>query len=468
MDGGGARPWRAAYRRYRELEAQFASADAVRRPHRPLLRAAVNGPGPLHSGMEGYRAAQRLKGTTGFPDPPDAFISELRDFADLRASYDIGAPDFVFDDVYHLAFHQLPDWRPYGSVIRGADDCDHLYRGQRDDRWGVVAGIYRDLPHEPGRDAELRGRAALACSVAQAIASKRSIPFLNAIAIAQHYSDRRALGVATWLVDFSRDPWTSLFFASDSGVTGDTGIVWSIRPKEFNRLADGPLQPIGSLQLVVPSDVPRIDNQAGVFVAATHPEIFEQYVAFGWETRFRQHTGLRFEDPLLSICEDTIYPREDPVRAGLIGLHDTATTCRCRHDDTRCHVPHAVFSDPLAPQTYESLILQWLGTSIVGGTPDSKIEHLRSAASDLARFHARLQTRPYAGRMPDILSRSIHRLRATVNILCGMALDGQPVSLREAIWKAYIEQFPVSDPHAMLLWEALNDLVPRAPPDAAS
>jgi hypothetical protein len=46
------------------------------------------------------------------------------------------------------------------------------------------------------------------------------------MAIAQHYF--LELKTPTWLVDFSRDPWAALFFASGGGNTGDCGIVWSM------------------------------------------------------------------------------------------------------------------------------------------------------------------------------------------------------------------------------------------------
>jgi hypothetical protein len=140
--------------------------------------------------------------------------------------------------------------------------------------------MYRGLPDGPGREPALRARAASACRIGHAIAERLELHFMDAMAVAQHYSAADILGVPTWLVDLSRDLWVALFFASDGGETGDFGIVWDIMGKEYTRHGAGEGNPIGSLQLVVPYGVPRIDNRAGVFVVAGLSQIFDQYVAF--------------------------------------------------------------------------------------------------------------------------------------------------------------------------------------------
>ena len=309
----GERPWRKAYLRFRELEQRLTDEDACGEAFLTLLNAASQGRHVFDRKFLKYQAV-RQSINTGLPEPPDSLVGELHKIACLRSSYDREEPEFVFEDVYHLAFHQLMWWQRYDREIPSASDSLRLYRGQRKDSWEVGATIYRGLPEDPERQAELRIRAACACRVGCAIADRLGFSFEDAMAVAQHYSAADILGTPTWLVDFSRNPWVGLFFASEGGETGDFGIVWDIMPTEYARFSAGEGNPIGPLQLVVPHGVQRIDNQAGVFVIAGLPQIFDQYVAFGWDTRFRQHTGLVFEDPVLGIGAQTIYPSDDPLR----------------------------------------------------------------------------------------------------------------------------------------------------------
>jgi hypothetical protein len=311
----------------------------------------------------------------------------LQSLADLRSSYDQDAAGFVFEDVYHLAFHMLSSWRKYGRPIPTAPECPRLYRGQRVDAWGVGAKIYRGLPDRPDRDDELRKRAIRASEVGHAIAARLGLPFAEAMAVTQHYSADDVLGVPTWLVDFNRDPWVALFFASDGGKTGEVGIVWDITPKEYANHAAGEDNPIGPLQLVVPRGVLRIDNQAGVFIVAGLPQIFDQYVASGWHTRFQQHTGLRFEDPVLGVREEVIYPQTDPLLKELPEVLQSVLDCRCGRGDTPCDAPPAVFTDPLDAETYERLLNCWLNQFLAGQTDRHKPSRLLAALSNLARFH---------------------------------------------------------------------------------
>ena len=119
----GERPWRTAYQRFRELE-------------RWLTDEHPSGRVPCAAPRRGRRATRfRSQG-----------------IARLRSSYDQNAPGFVFEDVYHLAFHQIMSWRSYGAPILPAADYFRLYRGQRKDTWEVGAKIYRGPP-VPARSA---------------------------------------------------------------------------------------------------------------------------------------------------------------------------------------------------------------------------------------------------------------------------------------------------------------------------
>jgi hypothetical protein len=316
------------------------------------------------------------------------------------------------------------------------------------------------VPHGPARETALRERAAAACRVGHAIAARLGLSFVDAMAVAQHYSAADILGVPTWLVDFTRDPWVALFFASDGGTTGDVGIVWDIMRTEYAGHTAGEDNPVGPLQLVVPPGVPRIDNQAGVFVVAGLPQIFDQYVAFGWDTRFRQHSGLTFEDPVLEITAQTVYPPADPLRAALTEARATVAACGCGPGAGPCAVPPAVFTDPLDPKTYESLLVSWLNELRAERAGRPQPPEMRAVLSDLARFHASLHSAVYVGRLPNMISRSLNRLRDAFETLYFQTSWEQPVSLRHAIEKSYINQMTGNVEHRAALLEALNEVAP--------
>jgi hypothetical protein len=452
----GECPWQKAYVCYRELERQLTDEDPNGWAFLTLLHAASRGRHVFDRKIREYRAVRRGP-NPNLPEPPDGLIGELQTIARLRSSYDQEAPGFVFEDPYHLAFHQLMWWRGYRGLIPPAADCLRLYRGQRKDAWEVGAKIYRGLPEGPERQVELRVRAADACRVGHAIADRLGFSFEDAMAVAQHYSAADILETPTWLVDFSRDPWVGLFFATDGGETGDIGIVWDIMPSEYNRFTAGEGNPIGPLQLVVPHGVQRIENQAGVFVIAGLPQIFDQYVAFGWGTRFRQHTGLLFEDPVLGIRADTIYPPDDPLRRVLAELRAAAVDCGCGPGTKPCAVSPAVFTNPFEPKTYEGLLTCWLNEFQAERVGESEPAGVREALAGLARFHARLHAPDYASRLPNIVSRSLNRLRDAFETLYFQASRNEPVPLWGAIKKSYVNHMLWTGDHVTVLLEALSE-----------
>lgn len=454
----GEHHWQKAYVRYRELELQFTDEAPNGRAFLSLLRASSKGRQVFDREIRKYQGIRRGS-RPDLPEPPDSLIGELQTIARLRSSYDRQTPGFVFEDTYHLAFHRINSWRGYGEPIPPAADCNRLYRGQRKDAWELGATIYRGLQEGPKRQAELQVRAADACRVGHAIADRLGFSFEEAMAVAQHYSAADILGTPTWLVDFSRDPWVGLFFATDGGETGDIGIVWDIMPSEYNRFTAGEGNPIGPLQLVVPQGIQRIENQAGVFAIAGLPQIFDQYVSFGWDTRFRQHTGLVFEDPVLGISGDAIYPLDDPLRSVLAEVRAAAESCGCGPGMKQCSVSPAVFTDPFDPKTYEVLLACWLNEFQTEWGGESKHAGIQEAMAGLARFHARLHVPYYASRLPNIVSRSLNRLQQAFEILCLQPSLKEPVSLREAIKKSYVNQMLGSEDHITVLLEALNEML---------
>ncbi|MGB9277132.1 MAG: FRG domain-containing protein [Terrimicrobiaceae bacterium] len=347
----GKRPWQTAYQRFRELERWLTDEHPSGRAFLVLLRGAVQGRHVFDRKLREYRAVRGGPTPGRLPEPPAELVSELRAIAGLRSCYDRDACGFVFEDVYHLAFDQIMRWPGYGRPILPAADCLRLYRGQRKETWEVGAKMYRGLPDGPGREPALRARAASACRIGHAIAERLQLHFMDAMAVAQHYSAADILGVPTWLVDLSRDPWVALFFASDGGETGDFGIVWDI-------------------------------------------------------------------------------------------------------------MPLAVFTDPFDPKTYERLLVCWLNEFEAQRAGSSKLLEARAAIADLARFHARLHSPSYAGRLPNIVSRSLNRLRDAFETFYFQASRGEPVSFLDAVKKSYVNQTLWDGDHVAVLMEALNERAP--------
>lgn len=131
--------WQEAYLRYREYERQFTDGGSSLWAFLFLLHAAAEGRQVFNRRLWEYQFARRKANGERLQEPPLDLIDELRGLADLRSSYNCDAVEFVFDDVYHLAYHMLRSWRPYGRLISPAADCSRLYRGQRVDEWDVGA-----------------------------------------------------------------------------------------------------------------------------------------------------------------------------------------------------------------------------------------------------------------------------------------------------------------------------------------
>lgn len=451
-------PWQKAYLRFRDLERRLT--DASEGPLRTLLYKAASGRYAFDPSLQEFLAVCRGSNPGMLREPPPDLVKDLQDIADLRSSYDPDAPGFSFADVYHLAFHNLVRWWGYGESIPLARECPRLYRGQRNDTWDIGAKIYRGLPSGPGREPELRIRATNACRLAHTIAARLGLPFIDAMAVAQHYSDPGILGVPTWLVDFSRNPWVALFFASDGGQTGEFGVVWEIDQQEYAQHAAGGGNPLGGLQLIVPHSVQRIENQAGVFVVAGLPQIFEQYVAFGRETRFQQHTGLLFADPVLGISAGTIYPPDDPLPAVLAEIAAAVVDCGCGPGARPCAIPPEVFADFLDPETYERLLIGWLDKFQAERAGHTEPPGMRAALTVLARFHSLLYSPAYVGRLPSRVSRSFNRLRDAFGNLCLQASGGKPVSVRDVVMETYVQQMRWDGDHVTVLLEVLEQVAP--------
>ncbi|MEO3677392.1 FRG domain-containing protein [Rheinheimera sp. FR7-31] len=451
--------WKSAYKRIRELQRWCQDEEELPNSSSSwLVKNATKGRKYFEDSLKKYFTICEFSQCETPKLMPD-FIDELRLIANLKSSYDKRETGFVFEDVYHLAFDKLSsNWRPFGCEVASVSDCHRLYRGQRNDTWGVGASIYVNLSNSQVPNDKLRSDAIKACEAAQAIASKRNIPFAHGMAIAQHYKE--ITKVSTWFGDFSRDPWVALFFASYGGLSEERGVVWDISVDEWNRLSSGVGNPLGSFELIVPSGIQRIDNQAGVFLVAGIPRLFEQYVASGFGTRFKQHNGLHFEDESLNITSEIMFPDDDPLKKELSEALESIKKCTCDRSSLACYIPHQVFTDPLDPQTYEDILTSWVNTFQANGDKITEDFDLQSNLALLARFHALLQAPDYANNLPDIVCRSLNRLNDAYMRLLSNITESKPLFFRDTIYQAYVYQNLYQTDTVPIILTALDLIAP--------
>jgi hypothetical protein len=67
--------------------------------------------------------------------------------------------------------------------------------------------------------------------------------------------------------------------------------------------------------------------------------------------------------------------------------------------------------------------------------------------------------------LPDIVSRSLNRLHDALARLYLQRSSGEPVSIRDAVKKSYVNQMLGDEEHVGVLLEALNEIAPRGGAD---
>ena len=112
----------------------------------------------------------------------------------------------------------------------------------------------------------------------------------------------------------------------------------------------------------------------------------------------------------------------------------------------------------LDPKTYEHLLTCWLNQILAGRDNRRDISRLRESFVDLARFHARLHSAPYVGGLPNIVSRSLNRLRHAFEILYSQQSRNTQVSVRTAVNQSYVNQMLGARDHVVVLLEALKSV----------
>jgi hypothetical protein len=174
------------------------------------------------------------------------------------------------------------------------------------------------------------------------------------VAIVQHYSAE--LGIGTWLIDFSWDPFVALFFASYGGEDGDIGIISYIGLGEFKRFSADGKNRLGTIKYIVPKGVPRINAQQALFIDTSHPDLYEQFVPH--TIYLKQKKGLYFEDPtrIPTVTKSALYPENDPFLKEIQKMKKLQTL---KNEPPLTFQPMSDDCQPLSPQEYEKIVYSW-------------------------------------------------------------------------------------------------------------
>jgi hypothetical protein len=307
--------WKHLHDTFERLLSKYRSAHPNPEIGMRILRQAMNPGRYSKRNVEGEVQAFRLRVD---PDGDWPDIAALRDAFDPLSQLGFSA-DIPAESVYQAAI-QVRLQRLDGALNRDGT-ARWFYRGQRNQLWGTVPKIMRNLRDEagPSYDALLEERVQRVRSiVAGMMRAGLAKDDFEATAIAQHYSSE--LGVGTWLLDVTASPWIALFFASDHGKAGEIGTLEYIELTEWMLFSNHGESALGILRVASPTSVLRISNQEAFFLQAPHPDLFTELsirkLYFGQQEN-TVFESLAFERPL---TRTLIYPPEDPMLAALRGL----------------------------------------------------------------------------------------------------------------------------------------------------
>ncbi|MGB5761567.1 MAG: FRG domain-containing protein [Sedimenticolaceae bacterium] len=372
--------WESIYRRFVALERRW-SVHEHSGVNRQLFHSAV-----LSSRSDAD--VEREFASFGVGDLHDALWSEARE---LRRLLDFSSrgrfPADPCEDVYQAALTMMP----FGEWT-ATTTHEKLYRGQRDARWRIVPSFFRNS--RENRAVALTRLNALARII---VTRRPGLQTEQALALIQHYS--KELSTQTWLLDITWDPAVALFFASDGGRTGETGVVMMLARREWEDLAASGRNRLGRIRLIEVPNVLRIERQRALFLDTSHPDLLEQYVAHSvW---FRQVDDLVFEDQEADwpVSTARCYPEFDPTLEFLRGLgpFDDAAALQ------PALAPPSDASRPLDAQEYLAIAQSWCEEDGVALEPP-----YADVLAGVSLVHGRLQE--HRDRLAIGL-RSLHRLR---------------------------------------------------------
>ena len=321
-------------------------------------------------------------------------------------------PDEPLADVYQAAL-RMETFEPW----HGNQGKRRIYRGQRNHLWPVVPKMFRGKTSPVVRagsiESDFKEELDGICGYVRFLQAKgQDITEEEGVAIVQHYSSEIKMG--TWLIDFTWDPFVALFFASDGGQVDDIGKILYLGIGEWNRFSAGGTNRLGSVRLIEPKGVPRIDAQHALFIDTSHPDLFEQFVPHS--LYFRQIPGFVFEDETREppVARAVLYPENDAYKEELLSAHPLPPAQPLEY------LPASDASVPLGAEDYLDIVESWY-----------RYEGLELRATDrqvlrqVCLVYAGMQAanaRPYI----ELTVRSLHRLeeaRLNVQKLGASGLD---------------------------------------------
>jgi hypothetical protein len=151
--------------------------------------------------------------------------------------------DESLEDVYEAALRM-----EISAIWKSNMGMSEIFRGQRKHEWRVIPLLFRVTSNSLGdQDSLISNTEKIGRFVRQLQATDTTITDEEGVAIVQHYSEE--LGIGTWLIDFTWDPFVALFFASYGGEDGDVGLISYIGLEEFRHLSAGGTNRLGNPML---------------------------------------------------------------------------------------------------------------------------------------------------------------------------------------------------------------------------
>jgi hypothetical protein len=180
----------------------------------------------------------------------------------LRNVVQVGPKEWKAPSIWHAvlwlrdlaAWNQLgrPDQAPLTRAFKDSPPGAFLFRGQRNATWSLTPSIFRLSPVETAHNSLAVLRFLLANMHLQ---YQAEVPLSLGdafIGAAQHY------GLPTWYLDFSVDPLSAAFFASDNAREGDDAAIYWLSLEEAVRH--------GAKLVLAPFWVERVYAQLGCFL----------------------------------------------------------------------------------------------------------------------------------------------------------------------------------------------------------
>ena len=392
--------WLDYYRRYRTLKSRWRIPGLPPKVEASsVLWQVLRSSGPARKHIEKF-----VKWGSGEPTRENwEEALELRGVVgSLPAGWSEREP---LEDVYQAALRMemYPgEWD--GSVKR------YLFRGQRDHTWDMIPSMYRTGKVEDGTGeavaADPEVKLERICELVRSMQANGMTIAEDeekAVAVVQHYSSPNELGVGTWLIDYTWDPFIALFFASRRGMNGDIGVVSYVSPTEWAKMSVDGTNRMGALRVIDPDGVPRIAAQRAAFIDTSHPELLRLYVPHS--LYFRQTTGMVFEDVERNppVAERDLYPSPDELLQRLKCLPPVLEP-----KPLSCG-PGADPRSPLDADDFMKMVSSWCSRDGVALTVDQ--QRLLVQVCDM---FARMQEPSAVARIP-ITSRSLRSLESMVN-----------------------------------------------------